>query len=191
MVVALVAVSASAASFTWGSSAKVTFGTTVLNSTSAQATIYLVALGADGAWSFGEEIGSLANITDASVQSTVTKTTGSAAVKGKYTSTYGIDGNAGQSYGVVAVYNDGTDTWFNISSSIYTVPAGTLDNATGLEATFDHSATVNADPVLLGNANVGTGWYKVAAPAVPEPASAMLALAGVAMLIRRRKLASC
>ena len=101
-------ISAHAVSFAWTSAAQVTFDGTILSTAGNTAKAYLVYLGTDGAWSFGTDItGTLANITDTSVQDTTTRTSGSNTAKGKITpQNYGLDGNQGFKYGVVLTYTD-------------------------------------------------------------------------------------
>ena len=78
----------------------------------------------------------------------------------------------------VVSYTSGTETYF-WASDVYTV----TDSGSNWNAT--NSTYTMADTVANAMGTTGTNWTK--AVAVPEPASAMLALAGVAMLIRRRK----
>ena len=183
MVVALVAVSASAASFSWGTGAtKVSFeGTAITASNGAMG--YLVLLtGSSIEASVIEDAISAPSY----VASKANTSTGVAAVKGRITSTYESSDIAnGQNYGMFITYNDGTDTWYNFSSTVYTV-SGLADATSTLEAAVFAFDFTTQNEVSNGDAiTAGKGWYK--AVAVPEPASAMLALAGVAMLIRRRK----
>ena len=87
---------------------------------------------------------------------------------------------------------DGT-TYYNISSDIYTVPAGTADNATGVETTFGFSFADGGEVSKLSSAVIGDGWFSIGqqqdpiTPEVPEPATGALALAGVALLFKRRR----
>ena len=183
MVVALVAISASAATFKWGTgSEKVSFGGTAITTTNG-AIGYLVLLSGT---SLEASVIEDAISAPSYVASKANTSTGLASAKGKITDTYFSEDVAnGQNYGMFITYNDGTDTWYNFSSTIYTVE-GVVDGTSGLaDATFAFDFTTQNE-VSNGDAiTAGKGWYK--AVAVPEPASAMLALAGVAMLIRRRK----
>lgn len=188
LLIGLMAATSHAVSFTWASADKVSFDGTVLNTTANQATAYLVYLGSDGGWSFGDDItGTLANVTDASVATLKTKTSGSANVKGKFGPTaYGLDGNQGYSYGVVLTYTDSENSvWYNLSSDIFTVDSNLLDNATGVATTFNFSFNKGGEVNQLASAQVGGGWYKVVP--VPEPGSAAMALLGLGMLIHRRR----
>ena len=186
LLIGIVAMSAQAVSFSWTSSTQVSFGGTVLNTAGNTASAYLVYLGTDGSWSFGDDIsGDLANITDSTVSTSQTRTTGSAAAKGKIApADYGMNGNQGFSYGVVLTYTDTSGVkWYNISSDIYTIGADVADNATGQSHNFEFSFSEGGSVDKLSSSQVGGGWYNT----VPEPSTAMLALAGLALLIKRRR----
>ena len=184
MVVALVAVSASAASFSWGTGSNyVTFDGTKITTTNG-AMGYLVLL--TGTSLDASVIGDAISAPSA-VSTKANTSTGLANAKGRITSIYDSTSIAnGQNYGMYITYTDADGaTWYNFSSTVYTV-TGLMDDTTALDAaTFAFDFTTKNE-VAEGDAiTAGSGWYK--AVAVPEPASAMLALAGVAMLIRRRK----
>jgi hypothetical protein len=183
MVVALVAVSASAATFAWGTgSTKVSFNGT--NITTANGAIgYLVLLTGSSLEASVVE-GIMQTPTAISTKANIS--TGLASAKGRISGSYASDSIAnGQNYGMFITYSDGTDTWYNFSSTVYTV-SGLQDATSGLEDAVFAFDFATQTTVTDGDAvTAGGGWYK--AVAVPEPASAMLALAGVAMLIRRRK----
>ena len=184
MVVALVAVSASAASFDWGTgSTKVSFGGTAVT-TANGAMGYLVLLtGTTLEASVIEDAISAPSY----VSSKANTSTGVAAIKGRITGTYESSDIAnGQNYGMYITYTDADGaTWYNFSSTVYTA-SGVADATSSLDPAYFAFDFTTQNEVSNGDAiTAGKGWYK--AVAVPEPASAMLALAGVAMLIRRRK----
>ena len=183
MVVALVAVSASAASFDWGAgSAKASFGGTVIKTTNGAMGYLVLLTGTSLEASVIEDAISAPSYVDSKANTS----TGLASAKGKIKGTYESSDIAnGQNYGMFITYSDGTDTWYNFSSTVYTV-SGLVDATSLLDAAVFAFDFTTQNEVSNGDAiTAGKGWYK--AVAVPEPASAMLALAGVAMLIRRRK----
>ena len=184
MVLALVAASAYAGSFDWGTGAsKVVFGGTTITTTNGAIGYLVLLTGSSLEASVVEGIMQAPS----AVSNKANTSTGLASNKGKIKGTYDSASVAnGQNYGMYITYNDGTDTWYNFSSTVYTVSGLAADGSTVLDDaafTFDFATQTT---VTDGDAvTAGGGWYK--AVAVPEPASAMLALAGVAMLIRRRK----
>ncbi len=79
------------------------------------------------------------------------------------------------------VYNDGTDTWYNFSSTVATI---TTDATGAFEAksfAFDYSTKTTIE----SDGQTPSGWTKI--NIVPEPSTAILALAGLALLIKRRR----
>ena len=87
-------------------------------------------------------------------------------------------------FGLFLTYTDSDSvTWHNVSSSTYTIPSGSSDITTGLSTNFVFDWKQNERGVALTS---GGGW--AAAPAVvPEPGTASLALAGLALLLKRRR----
>ena len=169
MVVALVAVSASAASIDW----QITLGRTgkFVDSTGAalNGTIYLVladtTFNATTAEEFTDQLTAATLGTEK-----VTSGKGSGSV---LTATSDVI-TAGTKYDFAVVVYDAANAKYYMSASAnqYAYQSG-VDDAT--QITFDAA-------MATGNASWAPTYT-----AVPEPASAMLALAGVAMLIRRRK----
>ena len=184
MVVAMFAVSASAAAFQWGSrSVKVSFDGTAITTTNG-AIGYLVLLSGSSLDVVIED--GVGIVAPSYVSSAANASTGMAATKGYIKGSYdSADIENGQKYGMFITYNDGTDTWYNFSSTVYTV-SGLADATSSLDAAdFAFDFATQSDVTDGDTITAGSGWVKYTA--VPEPASAMLALAGVAMLIRRRK----
>ena len=105
---------------------------------------------------------------------------------GAISDTYAGDKVAnGNSFGAYITYSDGANTWYNFSSSIYTVSGITIGNEI-LSTSFDFNFTSKTEITKDGQAvNPGTGWVKM--NVVPEPSTAMLTLAGLALLIKRRR----
>ena len=182
MVVALMAVSASAAAFQWGSrSVKVSFDGTAITTTNGAIGYLVLLTGSSLDVSVVDGI-----VAPSYVSSQANTSTGMAATKGYIKGSYdSADIENGQKYGMFITYNDGTDTWYNFSSTVYTV-SGLADATSSLDAADFAFDFASKSEVTDGDTiTAGSGWVKYTA--VPEPASAMLALAGVAMLIRRRK----
>ena len=85
----------------------------------------------------------------------------------------------GAVFGMFVTWTDSTgQEWINVASNTYTV-SGLADDSSIIE---DAIFTFNYDKSSDNTLTAGGGWV-----AVPEPATAALALAGVAMLFRRRK----
>ena len=81
------------------------------------------------------------------------------------------------------VYDDGTDKWFNFATATV---AMTTDVTGAFEAKtfgFDFSTKTTIDAV----GQTPSGWTKINIAAIPEPSTAVLALAGLALLLKRRK----
>ena len=85
----------------------------------------------------------------------------------------------GDVFGMIIKWTDADGTeWINVASNTYTVEGLVNDGSNLTAAVFDFNFDQSSDGTLTS----GGGWV-----AVPEPATATLALAGVAMLFRRRK----
>lgn len=181
--VALVAMSVQAAQINWGLTGQVKYNNTLVGN--GGATFTLVCL--DGITDWATYANDVALGATDGVVTTKTTNAGSMSIP---TSGYWAFNWAdatdianktvakGTDFAFVVSYSSGADTFFWASDAFTVTDSGSNWNATS--TTYTMSTTVaNA----MG-AN-GTNWTK--AVTVPEPASAMLALAGVAMLIRRRK----
>ena len=183
---------ASALSFSWGTTDKITFNGTVLTTAdlAAPATIELIYLGTDKAWSFDES----GLVTDEAVSTGTVTVTGSNAGKGKgggkiektHLDTFadGTKFDNGNVFGVLITYTDANGAvWYNLSSNTYTL-SGVADNTTSIPKQNFNFAWTN-DSTGAEAPTAGGGWWT--APAVPEPVSAGLALAGIALLLKRRR----
>ena len=175
--------SASAASLVWSVNAIAFNGATLKSDTSL--TAYLVYLGNGGSLADSYDTATIA-----SSLTTVSTASGTTS-RGIATSTYNmtVDGDDwtvlnGDVYGVLLSYADSASgkTYYNLASTTYTV-SGIADERSSLSnytltaasqnyTTADDSSTIRA----------GGGWT-----AVPEPSTAALALAGLALLLKRRK----
>jgi len=195
ILVAAATISAQALSFDWGTgSVRVQFGTgNYITDGSVTATLLYLGTGVtsltiDGVDNSYFEAGSkassstgLANkkgLVSATYSATYGETIGSAStVSGKF--------DNGASFALLLSYVSEGKTYYNYSANIYTVSgidpdvgdASTLGDAT---FTFD----MNTKTTLSGgqSATAGGGWT-----VVPEPSTAALALAGLALLLKRRK----
>ena len=191
-VLALTIGAASALSFQWGTSAKLSFNGTQLTTAAlaAPATVELIYLGTDKAWSFDES----GLVTDEVVNTGVIATSGLAGNRGKGTGEFAkalddsfADGSKfgnGNVFGVLITYTDANgDVWYNLSSNTFTLTGAADDSTDIAKANFNFAWTNDESGAEAPTA--GGGWWT--APAVPEPVSAGLALAGIALLLKRRR----
>ena len=186
LLAALLVTSAQAASFQWKLTGAAFDGTTL----AGNATAYLVFLGDSSDMSSMYSIDYTAPGTITPATSVSEKTTGTGRTAGAVTMTYndasssGGDGSQvaiGNYFGAYLVYNDGTDTWYNFATAAQSITADATGAFEAKTFSFDYSTktTITAD------GQTPSGWTKI--NVVPEPSTAMLALAGLALLIRRRK----
>ena len=188
---AIAAVAAQASSFQWGTgSVKVSFNGTDMTTTDYNVKAYLVYLGDSSDTSSLVSYAADGTVTAAAYEgdSVAPATSGLASNKGKIKATYD-DNNSGkiaegQYFAVYLKYIASDYTYYNVSSAV----AASLD-ATGafnaMTFSFDFSSTPEVKTVSsAGSIASGSGWTAVA---VPEPSTAALALAGLAMLLKRRK----
>ena len=190
-VLALTVGAASALAFDWATSTAITFNGTKLNSAAlaAPATVELIYLGTDKAWSFDE----LGVPTDEAVSTGSIATTGLAGNRGKASGvidqslgTSFADGSKfgnGNVFGVLITYTDANgDVWYNLSSNTFTLSNAADDGSVIDRQTFAFAWTKDESGAEAPTA--GGGWWTVP---VPEPVSAGLALAGIALLLKRRR----
>ena len=175
---------ASAASMTWTVSSIKFNGSTLNATTGAGLTAYLVFLGNGGTLADSytvAEIDSLKKVDSA------TGTTAKGAVSSDYVFTKPESGDCselnGNVYALLLSYTSEGKTYYNLGSATYTVSGMDEDGSTALSdykpaaATFSYGTKNDSGPVTSGG-----GWT-----AVPEPSTAALALAGLALLLKRRK----
>ena len=184
-VATMLAPSAHALSFNWSASGILYDGTRFNKTTGANVTAYLVYLGTDESYSTSYDVNkeSTASSIISSVGTQADYKTGTTAA-GKITQDFEFDSGAygnGDTFGILLSYTASGTTYFNLSSSTYTLSGLTDDpTQTIADATFTFSYSGPTESKTISS---GSGWVL----AVPEPSTAALALAGLALLIRRRK----
>ncbi len=175
--IALVAGAASAVTMKWSTDA-VKFGGETLKS-NGDVTGYLIALSAF------EDSYTLDDSFDISTVGTKVDEKNKTAALGKMTGTWTINtdqyGN-GDTFAVLLKYVKDGDTYWNLASGLVSMSNMKLDPPTNAsEVTASMSFGNGTDGILIS----GGGWSKV--KPIPEPATGALALAGIALLFRRRK----
>jgi MYXO-CTERM domain-containing protein len=182
--VALVVGSASAVTMDWGTSVVQFDGSTIKSSTAV--TGYLIAVSSlssytvDGSFDEGD-IGTVVNEKN--------KTSAAGKIKNTWT---GIDTDTysnGSTFAVLLKYVNGEDTYWNLAESLVSISGMSVDppvNASEVTAAFSYGNGTD------GTLAAGGGWVKAKAadpviPDTPEPATGALALAGIALLFRRRR----
>ena len=173
----LVAGATQAATLTWGwkSSAAVKFDTTALGSAG---TAYLLFIGNDSVndYTFAQYVAMASDDTsDQYVTSAATKVgkINVAAVQTQDT--------PGNFVSVLSFVSEGKTYW-NVSSSVYELTAANIKALDEEGTALPDSSFAFSSSVSSGSGSVGGGWAQV-----PEPSTAALALAGLALLLKRRK----
>ena len=186
-IVAAFAATTQAASFQWRATG-VSFGGKALENT----TGYLVYLDSSTSVSdlFTIDYTAPGSIT---IASTVDEAkTGSGRNAGTLLKTYndststGGDGSQvaiGKNFGMILLYNDGTDTWYNFTTAAQSITADATGAFERKTFAFDYSTQTT----ITSDGQTPSGWTKINIAAVPEPSTAALALAGLALLLKRRK----
>ena len=174
---------ASALSFQWSASGIKFGGETLKKSTDVVGyLVYLSSGTVDASYNITESTTgtSLAS----SIGQLVSTSSSATSNGGKLTTDFEFDFgsyNNGDVFGALLVYKKDGDTFFNLSSTTYTL-AGISDEGSVLDPapfTFSYSTAEPSSKVSKGG-----GWT---AAAVPEPSTAVLALGGLALLLKRRK----
>ena len=182
---------ASALGFDWTTGSKISFNGTQLTTAelAAPVTIELIYLGTDNTWSFAEsglvtdEVASVGSVT----------VTGGLANKGKgngkldkLLGTDFADGSKlgnGNVFGVLITYTDTEgNVWYNLSSNTYTLAGADMDGSVIPRQTFDFAWTKDESGAEAPTA--GGGWWMTP---VPEPMTVICGLAGLALLLKRRR----
>ena len=178
---------ANAASFQWGTGATaITFGGSTLTSGT---TAYLVSLGTSTdatLWTLDTTQGT---ITGADTSITSTPKTTPPAIAGRISQTYS-DNNSGdiavgKTFGMYITYTDSSNvTWYNFASAVIAAATDTAGRYNTMTYSFNFDKQTEINVKNGEKPTAGGGWY---AAAVPEPSTAALALAGLALLIKRRR----
>ena len=174
----LLANSASAVSLSWKSDA-MSFDGTALKSLTTGITAYVVYL-SSGSLSTSYKIDddfSAASV--GTVVSSVSKTSKGSAAVGTFQFDYGAYNNNDKFAMIVSYAASDGKTYWNVSETINTL-SGISDELS--TPTDWNTFAVNNSKGTPGTASGGSGWT-----AVPEPSTAALALAGLALLLKRRK----
>ena len=190
-VLALTIGAASALSFDWTTGSKISFNGTQLTTAelAAPVTIVLIYLGTDNTWSFAES----GLVTDEAVSTGAVAVTGGLANRGKASGTIEktlgdsfADGSKfgnGSVFGVMITYTDTEgNVWYNLSSNTYTLSGAEMNGTPIPKQTFDFAWTNDESGAETPTA--GGGWWMTP---VPEPMTVICGLAGLALLLKRRR----
>ena len=171
---------ASALSLTWQATTIAFDGATLKNSTAV--TAYLVFIGNNA--SLAESYNPSSILTTLKPVSTVegANSRGSATTSYNFPATENYASYNNNVYGILLSYVSEGKTYYNLSSATYKV-SGVADTTSSLEDFKPATSTFSyGTKTASGSVTAGGGWV-----AVPEPSTAALALAGLALLLKRRK----
>ena len=185
VIACLAASNAAALSFAWSAKTIAFDGTTLKNSEAV--TGYLIYLGNNGS------LGSTFDISSATTGADVANVIGSkvdeknkTSAVGKLANSYNFNygeapGKNGDVFAMLLTYTNEGTTYFNLSTTT-TKLSGLVDDTSGIDAVdfTEGFKFTTAEP--SSSLKAGGGWT-----AVPEPSTAALALAGLALLLKRRK----
>ena len=181
---ACMTVAANSATINWGAGSAIYYGTTKVKTA---VTGYLLYLGTDnsyGAVDFDalSKDGAAYSMVASSKSSASTTSKVAGSVIGDASGKYGnkgpvVDGSS--FFGTVYLYTDATGTYYNLGAT------HKFDtNDTSYDPTLE-TFSWQTD-VIASNASTSAQGWKAVTP-VPEPATGALALAGIALLFKRRK----
>ena len=189
--VCALASSASAVTLSWASATAIKFNGTNLKSNN-NLSGYLIYLGTGSlsdSYTLSKDSTAESIVSSIGTQAGDPKTGSNAMSKlsGSYKFNYSDGKSNGDNFALLLVYNNGTDTYFNLTSAAYTLAGGNdADVAAEIAAVDPNDASFSFSYATAGESKTlskGGGWTV----AVPEPSTAMLALAGLALLITRRR----
>ena len=183
--IGLMAGEASALSFKWTATG-VSFDGSRLNSND-KVTGYLIYLGTGASLSesytvtAASDANSIASSIGTKLEPTANKTSAVGKLTGTFTFDYGTYDN-GDAFAVLLEYTGAADgkTYYNLASDVVTLSGIADERSTISDAAFSFSYSTAGEKSSIAS---GGGWTA----AVPEPSTAALALAGLALLLKRRK----
>ena len=182
--IALVAGSASAVTMNWQTATAIKFDGSNLKSDN-NVVGYLIATTSLGSYTVDDSFSAGSIGTQADVKE---GTSAMSKISGFLTIDESGYGN-GDTFAVLLKYTKGDDVYWNLAKDLVTMTGMALDpptNAANVTAAFSYDTAEGTTLTANG------GWVKAKAaepviPDTPEPATGALALAGVALLFRRRR----
>ena len=180
LAVALFATSSHGASIAWNIS-NIAYDGSKLTSAGSELVVSLFYLGNGGSLASSY---TQSDIESLDVVATASGTTAKAANSGTYDLVVGSNAN-GDVFGLLLAYTSPSDskTYYNIAATTYTLDGFT--DATSSVDKYQLAASAMTYTTADSSSTAvspGGGWT-----AVPEPSTAALALAGLALLLKRRK----
>ncbi len=179
--------SASAISLSWTATG-IAFGAGNTLKSDNKLTAYLVYLGNNGSLAASYSEADLTSmISDAS--STEGRSVSGTTSRGLVATSYNMTAEDptvfnGDVYTILLTYSSEGKTYYNLAAKTYTVDGIANETSTlgqyNTVTAANQNYTVNSAPA--SSVSAGGGWT-----AVPEPSTAALALAGLALLLKRRK----
>ena len=177
------ALNASALSFQWAATGVAFDGATLKNSTAITGS--LIYLGNGGSLDENYSLGSCTTGEDVAksigaVVDTKNKTSAVGKIQNTYTFDFGSEpGKNGDVFALLLEYKTSEKTYVNLASTTMTLSGLEDDTSSISNPTFSLSYGSSSESSKVSG---GGGWV-----AVPEPSTAALALAGLALLLKRRK----